>query len=100
MMLAIIGLIGGIFDKNFSKESRISIIIMVIVSTLLYEIGSYLVGYLIYSYSLEMIEFSKTLLIETIYNILITIILYPLIQNLGYKIEGEYKNSKILTRYF
>ena len=31
IMLATVGLIGGIFDKNFSKESRITIIIMVIV---------------------------------------------------------------------
>ena len=28
IMLGIVGLIGGIFDKNFSKESRISIILM------------------------------------------------------------------------
>ena len=35
-MLGVVGLIGGVFDKNFSKESRITIIIMVIVSTFLY----------------------------------------------------------------
>ena len=96
-MLGVVGLIGGVFDKNFSKESRITIIIMVIVSTFLYEIGAYLIGGPIYGYDLELLSFVKTLLLETIYN---TIILYPLIQKLGYEIEEEYKGNKILTRYF
>lgn len=100
IMLGVVGLIGGVFDKNFSKESRITIIIMVIVSTFLYEIGAYLIGCPIYGYDLELLSFVKTLLLETIYNIIITIILYPLIQKLGYEIEEEYKGNKILTRYF
>lgn len=99
-MLGIVGLTGGLFDKNFSKESRITIILMVIVSTFIYEIGSYLLGYFIYDYILEITSFIKILLIESLYNVLITIILYPMMQNLGYKIEEEYKGNKILTRYF
>lgn len=100
IMLGGVGLIGGIFDKNFSKESRITIMIMVIVSTLIYETGAYLLGYFIYGYSFEILLFVKILLIESLYNVIITIILYPIMQNLGYKIEEEYKGNKILTRYF
>ena len=100
IMLGTVGFIGGMFDKNFSKESRITIIIMVIVSTLIYEIGAYLFGCPIYGYKLEMVGFIKTLAIEVVYNIIITIILYPLIQKFGYEIEEEYKGNKILTRYF
>ena len=99
-MLGVVGLIGGVFDKNFSKESRITIIIMVVASTFIYEIGAYLIGCVIYGYSIEIISFIKILLIETLYNIIITIILYPLIQKFGYAIEEEYKGNKILTRYF
>ena len=44
--------------------------------------------------------FIQILLIETLYNVLITIVIYPLMQNVGYKIEEEYKGNKILTRYF
>ena len=91
IMLGTVGFIGGMFDKNFSKESRITIIIMVVASTFIYEI---------YGYSIEIISFIKILLIETLYNIIITIILYPLIQKFGYAIEEEYKGNKILTRYF
>ena len=100
IMLGVVGLIGGMFDKNFSKESRITIIIMVVVSTLIYEIGAYLIGCPIYGYELEIVKFIKTLAIEVAYNIIITIILYPLIQKFGYEIEEEYKGNKILTRYF
>ena len=100
IMLGLIGLIGGVFDKNFSKESRLTIMIMVVVSTIIYEMGSYLIGHFIYDYTLEMISFMKILLVEGLYNVIITIILYPLMKNLGYKIEEEYKGNKILTRYF
>lgn len=100
IMLGLVGLIGGIFDKNFSKESRITIIIMVMVSTFIYETGSYLLGYPIYGYSLEILVFIKIILLEIIYNIIITIIIYPIMQKFGYKIEEEYKGNKILTRYF
>lgn len=99
-MLGAIGLMGGIFDKNFSKESRITIIIMVVIATFIYEIGMYIIGHFIYGYTFEIISFTKILLIESIYNAILTIILYPLMQNLGYKIEEEYKGNKILTRYF
>ena len=100
VMLGAVGLIGGLFDKNFSKESRLTIMVMVVVCTVVYELGSYLLGYLIYHYELEITSFAKMLIIENIYNILITIIFYPLMQTLGYKIEEEYKGNKILTRYF
>lgn len=100
VMLGSIGLIGGIFDKNFSKDSRITIIIMVVVSTIIYEIGLYTLNYFLAKSSFEIIAFGKILLIECLYNILITIMLYPLMINFGYKIEEEYKGNKILTRYF
>ena len=101
IMLGTVGLIGGIFDKNFSKESRITIIIMVIVSTFIYELGAYLIGCPIYEYSLQILKFGKILIIEIIYNIIITILLYPLIQKFGYKIEEEYNEiflNKICKR--
>ena len=100
IMLGIVGIIGGTFDKNFSKDSRITIIIMVALSTCVYEIGAYLANYLIYRFDPQISEFIKILLIECLYNLLITTMIYPLIQKVGYKIEEEYKGNKILTRYF
>ena len=100
IMLGTVGFIGGMFDKNFSKESRITIIIMVVASTFIYEIGAYLIGCVIYGYSIEIISFMKILALETIYNIFIIIIIYPIMKNVGYEIESEIKGDKILTRYF
>ena len=98
--LGIVGIIGGTFDKNFSKESRITIIIMVEISTCIYEISLYIANCIIYKADPQILEFIQILGIECLYNLLITIILYPLMQKLGYKIEEEYKGNKILTRYF
>ena len=99
-MLGIIGFVGMIFDKNFSKENRITLIVMVILSTIVFETGEYLVSFFINKFDLEIITFIQILLIECLYNSILTIILYPLIQNLGNRVETEYKGNKILTRYF
>lgn len=98
--LTLIGFLSTIFDKNFSKDSRITIIFMVIASTILFEIISIFIKYILYSNNFEIMQFIRILLIEVFYNILITIIVYPLFQRFGYFIENEYKGNKILTKYF
>lgn len=100
VMLGIVGFLGGYFDKNFSKDSRITIMIMVIGSTIIYELGEYIFEVLRYGIVSELNIFSKILLIEIIYNLLITIIVYPLFQKIGYRIEENIKGRNILTRYF
>lgn len=100
IMLAIIGTLADLFDKNFSKDNRITIMAMVAISTIIYEIGLYILSYLIININIEIWAFMKILLIETIYNVILTIILYPIMQLTGYDVEEEYKGSKILTKYF
>ena len=98
--LSLIGIIATIFDKNFSKDSRITIMFMVFGPTIIFEIISYFTRYILYSVNVEVLNFIKILLVEIVYNILITIVVYPLIQKFGYYIENEYKGNRILTRYF
>lgn len=100
IMLGIVGIIGGVFDKNFSKDSRITIMIMVIGTTIFFEIGMYILRYAILNSSIEILSFIKILIAETFFNVIITIILYPIIQKTGHGIENQYKGNKILTRYF
>ena len=100
IMLGIIGLIGVIFDRNFSKENRITLIIMIIISTIIFEMGCYVLTSIINKTNMDMVTFIQILLIECVYNSIMTLILYPLIKILGNKIEAEYKGNKILTRYF
>lgn len=98
--LGLIGFLATLFDKNFSKDSRMTIMVMVVVATIIFEVISYLIRYVWVAINLEIINFIKILVIEIIYNVIITIIIYPLIQKFGYIIENEYKGNKILTRYF
>lgn len=98
--LGIVGFLAALFDKNFSKDSRITIIFMVVGTTFICEVLCYLLNYMILGINIEITNFIIILLIEVIYNIILTIILYTLIQKFGYYIENEYKGNRILTRYF
>ena len=100
IMLGIIGFLGGYLDKSFSKDSRITMIMMISLSTIIYELGLYVFNYFINDFHISIIYLIRTLLIEIIFNAFITIIIYPLIIKFGYKIEENFKVNKILTRYF
>lgn len=98
--LGLIGFLAGVFDKNFSKDSRMTIMVMGVVATAAFEVLVFLLNYVFLATNIEIVNFVKILVIEVIYNLILTIILYPLIQKFGYYIENEYKGNKILTRYF
>ncbi len=100
IMLGGLGLIGAILDKNFSKDSKITIIGMVAVTTFFYELINYIINSMIFSYIWEPKEFLVKVIVEVIYNSILTIILYPLMQKVGFNIQDMFKQSKILTRYY
>lgn len=91
---------GGYLDKTLSKESKITVILLVFGSTIIYEVFVYLYKAVILSSNIEIGFFIKKLIIEIIYNGIITVILYPVIQKFGYKVEDTFRNPQILTRYF
>ena len=95
-----IAILAGVYEKNFSKDSRITIMVMVFTSTIIFEIIAYILNYALVGINIEILNFVKILLVEGIYNLILTIIIYPLFQKAGYYIENEYKGNKILTRYF
>lgn len=98
--LGLIGFLATVFDKNFSKDSRMTIMLMVLGATVVVEVLDYLLTYMFVGINVEIFNFVKILVIEVLFNIILTIIIYPLIQKFGYDIENEYKGNKILTRYF
>ena len=100
IMLGLIGFIGGYLDKNFSKDSRFTMMIMIIISTCLYEIGSFIFHYFVNEANIPVWIFIKSLIIENLFNVILTIIIYPSMIKLGYKLEKVFKENKILTRYF
>lgn len=100
IMLTIVSVLAAYLDKNFSKDSRITIMIMVVIATFIYEIGLYGLNIFIFEFETEMSTFMKMLLVEVLYNLIITIILYNPIRKLGNILERNFKEKNILTRYF
>jgi len=100
IMLGFIGFFGEFLDKNFSKDSRITMITMIAISTLVYEVGIIAFNYFINNSVIFSWYLIKTLIIELIYNSIITIIIYSLIIKFGFKLEQNFKENNILTRFF
>ena len=100
LALGLIGLIGEILTKNFSKDSRFIVTLMVIGTTAVYETIAYILTILRTEGTIEILAFIIILLIEIIFNTLITIIIYPIIKKAGYYMENLFDDKFILTRYF
>lgn len=100
IMLGLIGLFGEYLDKSFSKDSRLTMILMVIGATAIYEICGYVFKIIKWNTLIEIIPFLQTLVIEIIFQVVLVIILYPLIRKAGYYLENLFKKKMILTRYF
>ncbi|MBP3255376.1 MAG: rod shape-determining protein MreD [Clostridia bacterium] len=100
IMFGLIAIVVGLLEKRFSKDSKITIILMVMAVTAIFETGIY--GYQAFRLSgyIEPISFIIKLLIEIFYNVILTIILYPIMQKAGYKLESIFKQNEVLTRYF
>ena len=99
LMMAV-GYIGGYLDKKFSKESKMTIILIGSIVTAVYEIVMHLYRMIAFSVELNFWTFLWTLAIELLYNALLIIILYPAIQKAGFYAENEFENKSALPRYF
>lgn len=96
-MLCLIGFVATWFDSLWSKDERISIIIMVILSTFIFEFGSYFIKLLVLEFEIEIGTFFKILFWEELYNVLLTIIFFGLIKKLGYMMERKLKRSNMYS---
>ncbi len=63
IMLGIIGYLGSYLDKNFSKDSRITILTMIVISTIIYEIGIVMLNCFINDSQISIFYLIKTLII-------------------------------------
>ncbi|MCI8290936.1 MAG: hypothetical protein HFJ25_01590 [Clostridia bacterium] len=68
--------------------------------TIICETTNYLLNVLILETVIEMQAFIRILLVEVLYNAILTIIFYGAILKLGYMLERQFKQKNILTRYF
>lgn len=87
-------------DKKFSKESKMTLILISTLVTAVYEIATHIYNMIAFSVELNIGTFLYILAIELVYNAFLIIILYPLIQKGGMYAEDEFENKSVLTRYF
>lgn len=99
-LLAMIGLVSEYLEKNFSKDSKLMIMLTVVIGTVFFETGYYIFQVIKWNALFELLPFIKILLIEITFNIILTIIIYPLIQNMGNKLENIFTTKKILSKYY
>lgn len=74
--------------------------LMVAGTTLICELVAYLLQVLIFKISLEILPLIKILLIEMLYNSMLIIIIYPLIEKAGDILERTFTEKSILTKYY
>jgi cell shape-determining protein MreD len=98
-MLAAAGFLGGGLNKLFSRDSRMTIMVIVLGVTFVCETIYYLLQVILSKISFDFMVL-KTIGIEMVYNMMIVIIIYPLLQGAGRLIERIFTESKTLTRYF
>ena len=97
--LGLIGFLAELISKDFSKDSRLTIILIVAAATFTYECAIYAFKIVINNTTLEL-GFLRILAIEILYNSIITIIIYPIMKKVGYYFEDSFTEKQILTRFF
>lgn len=73
---------------------------MVAGTTLICELIGYLLQVIIFKLSLEILPLVKILLIEILYNSMLIIVIYPLIEKTGDILERIFTEKSILTKYY
>ena len=64
------------------------------------ELISYINQIILFDLSIEIFAFIKIMLIEILFNSMIIIIIYPIIQKSGRLLEKIFTEDKVLTRYY
>ena len=74
--------------------------LMTIGTTIICELISYLLQRIIFKLEIDLLPFIKIISIETLYNVMIIIIIYPLVIKLGELLEKTFTEKNIFTKYY
>lgn len=100
VLFMLIGYAGEFLQKRFPKNSKITLIIMTTITTGVYELLRVLYRYMFYSSHIGFIQFVIMLSIELLFNALLIIILYPIINRAGMSIDDTFNGNDTVTKYF
>ncbi len=73
---------------------------MAAVTTFACELISYIFQAIIFKWSIEIFAFVRIVLLEILFNSMLIIIIYPIIEKTGILLERLFTENKILTRYY
>ena len=74
--------------------------LMAAVTVFACELISYIYQIILFNLSIEIFAFIKIMLIEILFNSMIIIIVYPIIEKAGILLERIFTEDKVLTRYY
>ncbi|MGN1301325.1 MAG: rod shape-determining protein MreD [Clostridia bacterium] len=94
--LAVVGLCAEALDKSFSKDNRITVMFLTCILTVLAEVIVYALQILFCGTNLQVLEFTKVIAIEVLYNAILIAVIYPLFWAFGSKIEDDFTNNRLL----
>lgn len=94
--LGIVGLCAERLDEGFSKDNRITVMFLTLILTLLTEIIICVLQILFCKVSINILEFTKVIAIEMLYNAILIAIIYPIFLSFGSKIEDDFTNNSFL----
>ena len=77
-----------------------TIILTVAGATFVSGVVAYVLQIVMQDMRIEILAFLRIIGIEVFYNIMISIIMYPLLQRAGAAVENAFSEQKILTRQF
>ena len=100
IMFVLTAIFSDIMNKNVSSDTKITMIFIIALGTFLYEFGYYILSIWKLSINVEMMQFMKIIMIEILFNSILTIILYPLIQKVGILISDIFNKKSFLSTYF
>lgn len=84
-----LGIILGQFNKRFFKDNYLVVLILIVLSTVFYELFIYLFGVIVYSQNFDFIRLIVKLFLITVTNVIAVTIIYPILLkvNLGFEID-------------
>lgn len=95
LLYMLLGFFSGKLGRGFSRDNKTTMLAMVGIGTLVFKIAFFILAKIIYDYDLEIFSFAYEGLKETIYNVLIAIILFKPLSLLS-EIINKSKNNYYL----
>lgn len=100
VLFMLIGYSGEILQKRFPKNSKITLIIMSSITTGIYELLRVCYRYMFFSSQMGLVQFITTVAIELLFNALLIIILYPIINKSAIVVDDTFNGNDTITKYF